>query len=223
MSEHAYGVVIPAWNAAATIGECIASIAGQSVPPREIIVVDDGSTDDTAAVAAAAHPLVRVIAQENRGCGAATSAGFAACGFPWLASLDADDVWLPEKIERQFAHLDANPRYAGVCCNMELFRPDGEVLGTREAWSRSTMLLRREVFDTVGEIIDPPGMRGDIVDWLARVREAGFFIAMMPQVLACRRVHPGSLSFGRDEERDRGYLHVARQAILRRRAAARET
>ena len=179
MSEHAYGVVIPAWNAAATIGECIASIAGQSVPPREIIVVDDGSTDDTAAVAAAAHPLVRVIAQENRGCGAATSAGFAACGFPWLASLDADDVWLPEKIERQFAHLDANPRYAGVCCNMELFRPDGEVLGTREAWSRSTMLLRREVFDTVGEIIDPPGAyfpvdyayalrKGDPA-WLARL------------------------------------------------------
>ena len=73
----AYSVVMPAFNATATIGEAIASIIGQTVLPAEIIVVDDGSTDATAALAVQAHPLVRVIAQANTGCGATGCPGIA--------------------------------------------------------------------------------------------------------------------------------------------------
>jgi len=80
------------------------------------------------------------------------------------------------------------------------------------------MTIRREVFLEIGEVVDPPGMRGEMIDWIARAREAGFLMKMLPEVLALRRVLRGSLSDGRDAVNDSGYLHIARAALLRRRA-----
>ncbi|RWF52772.1 MAG: glycosyltransferase family 2 protein, partial [Mesorhizobium sp.] len=60
------------------------------------------------------------------------------------------------------------------------------------------------------------GGRGEMIDWIARVREAGFALDMLDEVLALRRIRPGSLSYGRDAARDRGYLEVVRAAMLRR-------
>lgn len=77
------------------------------------------------------------------------------------------------------------------------------------------MVIRKEVAATVGPIMDPVGGRGDMVDWIARAREAGFRLDMLDDVLALRRIRPESMSYGRDN-RDRGYLQVARQAMLRR-------
>ncbi|RUY66189.1 glycosyltransferase family 2 protein, partial [Mesorhizobium sp. M7A.F.Ca.CA.001.05.1.1] len=76
--------------------------------------------------------------------------------------------------------------------------------------------VRQEVVQSVGPIIDPPGGRGEMIDWIARVREAGFLLAMLDDVLALRRIRPGSLSYGRDPARDRGYIQVARLAMQRR-------
>ncbi|RUW66604.1 glycosyltransferase family 2 protein, partial [Mesorhizobium sp. M4B.F.Ca.ET.049.02.1.2] len=64
--------------------------------------------------------------------------------------------------------------------------------------------------------VDPPGGRGEMIDWIARVREAGFALDMLDEVLALRRIRPGSLSYGRDAARDRGYLEVVRAEMLRR-------
>jgi hypothetical protein len=108
---------------------------------------------------------------------------------------------------------------AGVFTHWRTFRdgrpdlPDGPELA---GWSRTTMMIRREVVGSVGPIIDPQGGRGEMIDWLARVREAGFVLTMLDKVLALRRVRPGSLSYGRDPARDRGYLEVARLAMQRR-------
>ena len=96
----AYSVVIPAFNAEATLGETIRSALEQTVPPAEILVVDDGSTDGTDAVAAGFADRVRVIRQDNAGPGAATSRGLAAVETPFAATLDADDLWLPGKAVR---------------------------------------------------------------------------------------------------------------------------
>jgi glycosyltransferase involved in cell wall biosynthesis len=215
----AYSVVIPAFDAAATLGEAIASVAGQTVPPAEILVVDDGSRDDTAALAAQAHPLVRVIVQANAGPGAATTRGMGECRQALIATLDADDVWLPAKMERQLSHMAAEQAADGVFSDLELFG-EGQVGGQVHAgWVRSTMVVRRHVFERVGAIIDPPGHRGEMIDWLARAREAGFRLDLLSEVLVRRRVAPGSLSHGRDALKDRGYLHVARERILRMRRA----
>jgi hypothetical protein len=67
-------------------------------------------------------------------------------------------------------------------------------------------------------MIDPPGNRGETIDWLARARETGFRLEMLPDVLVLRRIISGSLSHGRDIAKDRGYLMVARRAMERRKA-----
>lgn len=98
-------VVVPAYNAAATITRALASIAAQTLPAAEVIVVDDGSTDATVEVAKAmqdkmgASRLI-VVTQENKGAGAARNRAIAEATQPYLAFLDADDEWLPHKLER---------------------------------------------------------------------------------------------------------------------------
>jgi glycosyltransferase involved in cell wall biosynthesis len=214
-----YGVVIPAYNASATIRETLQSVASQTLRPELVVVVDDGSSDDLAAATEGIDLPLKLLRQDNAGPGSATTRGIAALSMPFIATLDADDLWLPGKIEAQFAHLERLPGTFGVFTHMRHFRDghaeDPNVVAT-PGWSRSTMLIRREVADAVGPILDPPGGRGEMIDWIARAREAGFVLDMVSEVLALRRIRPGSLSYGRDATRDRGYLEVARLAMLRR-------
>lgn len=98
-------VIIPAYNAEATIGRALQSIAAQSLAPAEVIVVDDGSKDASADAAermrAAMGPIrLVVITQKNQGAGAARNRAIAEATQPYLAFLDADDEWLPAKLER---------------------------------------------------------------------------------------------------------------------------
>ncbi|CCV09903.1 glycosyltransferase family A protein [Mesorhizobium sp. STM 4661] len=214
-----YGVVVPAFNAATTIAETLGSVVAQSIKPDAIVVVDDGSTDDMAAVIDALNLKVRLLRQENAGPGSATTRGIAALSTPFIATLDADDLWLPTKIEEQLAHLRRFPRTSGVFTHWRNFRhdrPDAPDAVTVPGWSRSTMMIRRTVFDAVGPIVDPPGGRGEMIDWIARAREAGLVLDMLNEALTLRRIRPGSLSYGRDATRDRGYLEVARLAMQRR-------
>lgn len=214
-----YGVVIPAFNASATIRETLQSVAAQTLRPELVVIVDDGSSDDLAAAIVGIDLPLELLRQDNAGPGSATTRGIAALAAPFIATLDADDLWLPGKIEAQFAHLERQPGTSGVFTHMRSFR-DGEADAlaptATPGWSRSTMLIRREVAEAVGPIHDPPGGRGEMIDWIARAREAGFVLDMMAEVLALRRIRPGSLSYGRDAARDRGYLEVARLAMLRR-------
>jgi glycosyltransferase involved in cell wall biosynthesis len=216
-----YSVVIPAINAAATLAEAIDSVLAQTIAPRESVVVDDGSTDGTAAVAGRFPDRVRYVQQPNRGPGAATTRGLAMLDTPFAATLDSDDLWLPQKAERQLACLEAAPEVAACFSLLRQFadgdaaRDDGHV---SEGWSRTTMMMRTTLFAAVGAILDPPGGRGELVDWIARARETGARLEMLDEVLALRRLRAGSLSAGRSATLDRGYLHVAHAALVRRRA-----
>ncbi|MDB5507214.1 MAG: glycosyl transferase family 2 [Devosia sp.] len=214
-----YSVVIPAYNAEATIAAAIRSILEQTVPAEAIIVVDDGSTDGTVAAATAAGATV--LQQANAGPGAATTRGLAAIQSEFLATLDADDLWLPHKLERQFVALAADLNLAGVFAQMASFRDDpttADLASGRDGWSRSTMLIRTDIARQTGALIDPPSKIGDMIDWLARVREAGHALLMLPEVLALRRIRPGSLTYQRSAADNAGYLAAARAALLRRRA-----
>ncbi|GAA2830309.1 glycosyl transferase family 2 [Aminobacter aminovorans] len=214
-----YSVVIPAWNAARTIAETLRSVAAQSVPPAEIIVVDDGSSDETEAAVLQSGVAVRYVRQNNAGPGSATTRGFALATAPFIATVDADDLWLRQKVERQLRRLDEAPQLTAVFTLWRTFRhgqPDDGTGTAGPGWSRTTMLVRREVALAVGPVIDPPGNRGEMVDWLGRARENGHQLGMIDEVLALRRILPGSMSYGRDPARDRGYLEVARMAMLRR-------
>lgn len=215
-----YSVVIPAFNAEETLAEALRSVLSQTSPPELVIVIDDGSSDGTADVARAFGTPVRCLRQENAGPGAATTHGFALCSTGFVAMLDADDLWLPHKASTQLATLCADPSLSGVFSHIRPFRSadDRESREIRPGWLRSTMMLRRTAIERIGPMVDPPGRRGELVGWLAQARHAGERFLMSDEVLALRRIRDGSLSSGRDPARDRGYIHAARQNILRRRA-----
>ena len=104
-------VIIPAYRAIATIGRTLASVAAQSVLPREVIVVDDGSDDGTfEKVQTWASKLgeskLIAIKEDHRGPGAARNKGLTTATSEFVAFLDADDEWLPGKLERSFAILN---------------------------------------------------------------------------------------------------------------------
>ncbi|MFZ9033203.1 MAG: glycosyltransferase family 2 protein, partial [Anaerohalosphaeraceae bacterium] len=101
--------VIPAYNAEKYIARSINSVLNQTCPVDEIIVVDDGSTDSTAEVIKSYGGKVRYIHQQNAGVSAARNTGIQAATCEWVAFLDADDEWLPEKIERQVENIKNNP------------------------------------------------------------------------------------------------------------------
>ncbi len=108
--------VIPAYNAEDTIARALRSVVNQTHPVDEIIVVDDGSTDRTAEIVQEQFPQVICIRQENAGVSATRNRGAEAASGEWIAFLDSDDEWLPEKIERQKAVIEGHPAIGGVAC-----------------------------------------------------------------------------------------------------------
>ncbi len=113
MPEHAkkqfdISVVIPAHNAERFIDEAIESVLKQTQPATEIVVIDDGSNDGTARIVQS-HPSVIYQRQEQSGAAAARNRGARIASSEWIAFLDADDVWLPNKLERQAAAFLADP------------------------------------------------------------------------------------------------------------------
>ena len=107
----AISVVIPAHNAAATLDATANSVRGQTHEQLEILIVDDGSTDGTLEIArrhAEQDPRVRVITQPNGGVASARNRGLAEASTELVALVDADDVWHPEKIERQLRVIEKN-------------------------------------------------------------------------------------------------------------------
>ena len=113
-------VVIPAYNAEATLDETLRSVRAQTHRALEIIVVDDGSTDGTRWIAeqhAAADARVRVVSQDNAGVAAARNRGWLGAQSDLIAFVDADDLWAPTKIERQLQALQSGgPRVGLVYC-----------------------------------------------------------------------------------------------------------
>lgn len=160
-------VIIPAFNAADVVSCAIESALRQTRPPLDVVVVDDGSTDGTANVVAAFPEPVRLVRQANSGPGGARNRAVKHARGEWLAFLDADDSWLPSKLERQL-ELTKDPQVGLVCCRTPIAgsSPHGPtVIGFETLWRRnpvilSTALVRRSAFEEVGgfdedRVLDP--------------------------------------------------------------------
>jgi glycosyltransferase involved in cell wall biosynthesis len=115
-------VVIPVFNRPLTIRRALDSVRAQTLIPREILVVDDGSTDNTPEILNEYLPEIRIITRENGGVAAARNSGILAAGGTWIAFLDSDDVWLPDKLEKQADYLRVHPEV--------------RILQTEERWIR---------------------------------------------------------------------------------------
>lgn len=184
-----FSITIPAYNAAATLGETIDSVLSQSFKDWEIVIVDDGSTDDTRALAercASRDSRIRVVHQENRGSGGAYNTAVRNARSDLLVMLSADDLLLPE-------HLSQFDRFVREHSDAAIFTATGYYEyedGTREpsvlheAWADSSTcsihdllnacffgtgaVYRREAFDAIG------GFREDIY-----AEDYGFWLGVM--------------------------------------------
>ena len=138
-------VIIPCYNAERTLLRTLASVRAQTYRPIEIFAVDDASRDGTLRLLREQEAAgVQVIAQpRNGGAAAARNAAIAVARGEFLAFVDADDEWYPEKLERQYRLIAKNPAMSMVGCRCEVLRPDGvrvpvnphrEPPAGREAW-----------------------------------------------------------------------------------------
>lgn len=104
-------VIIPAYNRPLELKRAVESVLGQTVPPGEIIVIDDGSEEDPGPALAPFGGRVTLVRRPHRGPAAARNTGIQAAAGQWLAFLDSDDWWLPQKLERQVAWHQDNPGF----------------------------------------------------------------------------------------------------------------
>ena len=223
--NHHVSVIIPVFNGQAYLADSLRSVASQSVSDIEIIVVDDGSTDSTFEVARNfGDPRLRYIRQDRAGAAAARNRGVELANGPLLAFLDADDVWIGDKLSLQIASLqrgDGEMIFANV---EEFITPDRlqELEGHLKLHSvsrpfiyASTLLMRRTDFQKVGPF-DIQWRLGEFVGWYARAIDLGLKSAVLPQVLVRRRLHDRNT--GRLDRAHRGqYTQVIKSVLDRRR------
>ena len=195
-------VVVPAYNAARFLPRCLGSVFAQTLKPAEVIVVDDGSTDDTAALAAGLG--ARVISQANGGIASARNTGIGIASGEWIAFLDADDRWAPEKLERQVARI--RPETVLVYTGIRIFDDQGirseqravdpaaakKMLRYRNPITPSAALLKREAVVRIGGFRKGLDACEDWGLWF-RMRPLGQFESV-PEPLTDYYVHPKSLS-----------------------------
>ena len=118
-------VIIPTYQHAHFVGQAVESVLAQTYKDYEIIVVDDGSTDNTCEVLAEFGDRITVIYQENRGLSAARNTGIRASKGQYVAFLDADDIWLPEKLEKQIPLFERDESVGLVSSDMFFFDENG--------------------------------------------------------------------------------------------------
>lgn len=129
MGAPRFSVIVPVFNGARTLGRALDSVLAQTCPAHEIIVVDDGSTDDTAQVVGRYADGVRYLHQANQGVSVARNRGVAAATGDWLAFLDADDWYFPDRIRWHAQWIERDPGLDFLTGDQEYRRPDGSLIG----------------------------------------------------------------------------------------------
>jgi glycosyltransferase involved in cell wall biosynthesis len=220
-------IILPAFNSVRFLESTLCSIYAQSFQDFEVLLVDDGSTDETAAVVSSQYPQVRLFRQANAGISQARNTGLQSARGKYIAFMDHDDFWHPQKLEVQVRLLDEAPASAGACYG-EFHTWDGtstpsfpadlgwppRLVPELSGWIYhellltnwvlfSTVLFKREVFAAVGEF-DPDLPPADDWDIALRVSRRFQFLKMQ-DVVALYRTHAAQTSrrcFPRDHQSD---------------------
>jgi glycosyltransferase involved in cell wall biosynthesis len=219
--------IVPVFNGEKYLAEAIESIVKQSYRPIEIIIADDGSTDGTAMVAERYHQQIRYLRQANAGTAAARNLGLSVAAGEFVAFLDADDLWHPEKLARQVAcfreehKLDYCVAHAQNFWIPELVEEEKRFRDHRMSkalpgYVTGTLLAARDCFNTVGHF-NTSIKHADDTDWFLRANERGAVMKLLPDVLLYRRLHHTNLSRVRASYSRDQYLRVVKTALDRRR------
>lgn len=196
-------VIIPAYNSAQYVGEAVESALAQTYKDHEIIVVDDGSTDNTKEVLSPYTSRIKYFFQENRGAPAARNFGISRSRGRYVAFLDADDLWLPDKLEKQVMALESNPHLAFVSSGTYAVNAQNQIIGV---WNKNpqikenfgnllennfiyilTVVVRRDCLDKVGGFDERLFPSDDYDLWLRLAKRYPFGYIDAP--LAKYRIH----------------------------------
>jgi glycosyltransferase involved in cell wall biosynthesis len=216
--------IIPAFNCARYLSEAIDSVLAQDYRPSEIIVVDDGSTDGTADVALSYKNHVRYLRQANAGPAAARNYGLRVASGDFMALLDADDIWHPEKLRRQMAcfrpGLDICVAHVQNFWIPELKEEAKRFENHRIAkplagYCTGTLVARKDRFDSVGHFNERL-KHGDVKEWFIRAAEQGAVMQLLPDVLLYRRLHYSNISRAVSAAFD-DHLRIIKGSLERRR------
>jgi len=227
MEQPLISCIVPVFNGERYLREALDSILAQTYRPLEIIVADDGSGDGTAGVVATFGDQVRYIRQPNQGPSSARNLGVGAATGDFIAFLDADDLWHPEKLTRQMERFHARPEldYC-VTYAQNFWSPELDAEAVRYESHRisrplpgyvtQTLVARRVLFDTVG-LFNAALPHGDSTEWFLRANASGTHMELLPQVLMYRRLHATNrsrlrASYSRDQ-----YLRLIKADLDRRR------
>jgi glycosyltransferase involved in cell wall biosynthesis len=222
--EPGVSVVVPVRDGERYIEEALRSVAGQTYQPLEVIVVDDGSRDRSVELARGLG--ARVERQPAKGQAAARNRGVRLSRGKLLSFLDADDLWPPDKIERQVGAVDAHPEVDLVFGHLRQFISP-ELTPSAAAKLRcpdkpqpalhfGSLLARRAALERVGPFSEEWRV-GELMEWLLRARERGLRELMLPDVVLYRRLHEFNTS-RRERASRRDHALILKRALDRRRA-----
>jgi glycosyltransferase involved in cell wall biosynthesis len=217
-------VIIPAYNAEKYLIECLSSLFSQDLSiPFEVIVVNDGSTDGTSDILERYSENIKVINQANSGVCKARNAGFKAAKGKFITSLDADDLYLKNKLFRQWQFLKDNPQYAMVFGKIEQFISPELAVGKRHVPEKMRIvpalnfqggMYRASAFAINGYIDESLYSYGEFIDWFSRAKEKNLKHAILDEVLQKRRVH--DLNYGKLRAHEQvDFLKVLRSKLNR--------
>ena len=224
MTAPLVSTIVPVYNAEAHLDQAIRSVLAQSYTPTEVILVDDGSTDRSPDLAASFGDRVRLIRQPNHGAAHARNHGLQVARGDLVAFLDADDVRLPHKLERQVEQLQTAPNAQYSIGKIRHFLEPGKVvppgfkkdLLDRDVVGRllGTLLARRAVFDVVGPLDDSLTVAHD-TDWFVRANELGIPMVVLDDVVMLKRIHEDNISH-QAAVNSKELLQLFRRSIRRR-------
>ena len=218
-------VIVPVYNGEEYLGEAIESIISQTYNPLEIIIVDDGSTDSSRDIILS-FPQIKYIYQENAGHAAARNRGIKASEGEYIAFLDADDFWVPEKISRQVSEFKADPKLNIVTGHVRQFIHPLKDTASKEnvnsdlpplpGYSPIAILIKRDFLEVVG-LFHEDVLVGEAISWFTKVLECKPKIKLLPEVVAMRRIHGGNLSIQHQQEKNKAIIKILKISLSRRR------
>ncbi|WP_159448106.1 glycosyltransferase family 2 protein [Papillibacter cinnamivorans] len=214
-------VIVPCYNYGRFLKECLESVFAQTFRDFEVLVVDDGSEDDTRE-AVRNFSAARYFYQEHRGISEARNRGLREAGGEWIAFLDADDLWLPDKLEKQMAYLRTHPDCSVLFTGFENFY-DGDpaelnkkvvrLLNITNRVLLPTACVRACLFRTYG------GFRedfpyGEDTEWLARIRIGGEDLShCLDEVLYRRRIHGQNVTLSYESNNKDAVMQIAAASL----------
>lgn len=224
MNQSNYALIMGVKNAEIYIEETLQSVFSQTLIPNEILMIDDFSQDRTIEIAKSFDLDIQIISNIRPGLSAALNQGICIAKSPYLAFLDADDLWLQTKQEKQIAFLNENSNFDVVSSAALNFKKSGiedehfessKVFPPSRLFTAST--FRKEAFTRFGLLDESQGHFGWLYEWWSRAGDAGIKWGQLEEVLFHRRIHKTNSWILQKELANKTIIEIVRKNIEKRR------